>query len=393
MEDFTGRLCPHSEFCGGCVYQGIPYVEQLKQKENQVFALLQEENIHPEKVEPIEGCPAEARFQYRNKMEYTFGDLMKGGPLTLGMHRRKNFMSIETVDHCQLTDPDFNRILSYTLGFCVEKGYAKYHKKRHTGLLRNLLIRCGVRTKELLVSIVTSSDGVFDDKEWKDGLLSLSLSNTIVGISHTYNDRFADAVYCDRWENLYGRGYYREKISGLTFEVNLFSFFQTNVVAVERMYQEAVHLIPDFSGKKVFDLYCGTGTISQIMAESADSVLGIEIVQDSVDAAKRNAALNQITNCEFVCGDVFEVLSSRQDQADIIVCDPPRAGISGDAISKISSYHVPEILYISCNPKTLARDLRGFKMLGYEVSYLKPYDDFPMTKHVETVALMSRVRD
>lgn len=382
-------VCPHHEICGGCCYQGVPYEEQLKNKEGEVRGYFRDAGVTPGKFDPIEGCPMEYRYAYRNKMEYTFGDLVKDGPLQLGMHKKKQFMSVVTVDQCQLVDPDFNAILRYTLDFCKEKGYAKYHKKLHSGLLRNLLIRRGVRTHELLVSIVTSTESEFDAEGWKNGLLALPLNNKIVGISQTLNDVLADKVSCDKLNNLYGRDYYMEEIFGLKFQVNLFSFFQTNVEAVERLYREAIDLIDDFRGKRVFDLYCGTGTISQVMAKEADSVLGVEIVPESVEAARRNAQLNGLTNCEFVCGDVFKVLENRSDKPDVIVVDPPRAGMTPDAVNKIAAYGVPQIVYISCNPKTLARDLSGFKYLGYRTDYVKPFDNFPGTKHVETVALMS----
>ena len=422
-------LCPHSEFCGGCVHQGRSYEEQLAGKEEEVRRLFEKAGILPEQTDPISGCPEEYRFAYRNKMEYTFGDLVKGGELTLGMHRRKMFMSVVTVDHCQLVDPDFNRILRCTLDFCIARGYLKYHKKTHTGLLRNLIIRKGQRTNELLVNIVTSSQSEFDEAAWTKELLALPLENRIVGIMRTLNDGVADTVKCDELRQLYGRDYYMEEIFGLKFRVNIFSFFQTNVEAVERLYSRAIDLIDDFSGKNVLDLYCGTGTISQVMALKAGHVLGIELVQESVESARSNAAINGLDNCEFACGDAFEVLDSldlsgssavspagsseQQDPAagiaadtasrtgigtagrafsrpDVIVVDPPRAGMTPNAVNKIISYGVPQIVYISCNPKTLVKNLAQFTESGYEVKYVKPYDNFPMTKHVECVVLMSK---
>ncbi len=391
MTTLTTKVCPHSEICGGCSYQGVPYTDQLKNKEGETRRYFEEAGVIPERFDTIEGCPEDCRLAYRNKMEYTFGDLVKDGPIQLGMHKKRQYMSVVTVDQCQLVSPDFNKILRYTLDFCLERGYTKYHKKLHTGLMRNLIIRRGIRTHELLVSIVTSTETKFDAESWKDGLLALPLEDTIVGISQTLNDVLADKVTCEKLDILYGRDYYMEEIFGLKFQVNLFSFFQTNVEAVERLYREAIDLIDDFRGKRVFDLYCGTGTISQVMAKEAASVLGVEIVPESVEAARRNAELNGLTNCEFVCGDVFKVLENRADKPDVIVVDPPRAGMNPDAVNKIAAYGVPQIVYISCNPKTLARDLSGFKYLGYSVKYVKPFDNFPYTKHVETCVLMSRV--
>ena len=387
MADFK-ELCHHREFCGGCIYQGTAYSEQLKEKEKEVLRLLEAKGVTPEKIDSIEGCPS--AFCYRNKMEYTFGDFVKDGEMTLGMHRKKNFMSIVTVDNCQLVDPDFNIILKAVLDFSVEKGYTFYHKRSHSGLLRNLIIRKGVRTGELLVNIVTTSEEGFDEREFTEMLLSLTLTNKIVGVLRTYCDSLADAVVPDSLKTLYGRDYYMEKLLGLDFKVSAFSFFQTNVEAAERLYTEALALVDSFEGKKAFDLYCGTGTISQVLALKAKEVLGIELVEEAVDAATENAALNGLDNCRFIAGDVFKVLNEVSDKPDVIVVDPPRVGIQPKALDKIISYGVREIVYISCNPKTLTENLRYLDYYGYKCMYLKPFDNFPMTKHTECIALIER---
>lgn len=387
MADFK-EMCPHREFCGGCIHQGTAYPEQLKEKEKEVLRLLKDRGVAPEKIDPIEGCPS--AFCYRNKMEYTFGDFVKDGEMTLGMHRKKNFMSIVTVDNCQLVDPDFNVILKSVLAFAVEQGYTFYHKRSHSGLLRNLIIRKGVRTGELLVNIVTTSEEGFDEAGFTEMLLSLTLNNKIVGVLRTYCDSLADAVVPDSLETLYGRDYYMEKLLGLDFKVSAFSFFQTNVEAAERLYTEAIALVDSFEGKKAFDLYCGTGTISQVLALKAKEVLGIELVEEAVDAATENAALNGLDNCRFIAGDVFKVLSEVSDKPDVIVVDPPRVGIQPKALDKIISYGVKEIVYISCNPKTMAENLRYLDYYGYKCKYLKPFDNFPMTKHTECIALMEK---
>lgn len=387
MADFK-ELCPHREFCGGCIHQGTAYSEQLKEKEKEVLRLLQDKGVTPEKIDSIEGCPS--AFCYRNKMEYTFGDFVKDGEMTLGMHRKKNFMSIVTVDNCQLVDPDFNVILKSVLAFAVEQGYTFYHKRSHSGLLRNLIIRKGVRTGELLVNIVTTSEEGFDEAGFTEMILSLTLANKIVGVLRTYCDSLADAVVPDSLKTLYGRDYYMEKLLGLDFKVSAFSFFQTNVEAAERLYTEALALVDSFEGKKAFDLYCGTGTISQVLALKAKEVLGIELVEEAVDAATENAALNGLDNCRFIAGDVFKVLNEVSDKPDVIVVDPPRVGIQPKALDKIISYGVKEIVYISCNPKTMAENLRYLEYYGYKCRYLKPFDNFPMTKHTECIALLEK---
>lgn len=386
-------ICRDSKLCGGCSYQGVPYEEQLKNKEGETKSLLDRKDIRYGEFIEIE--PAPDRFGYRNKMEYTFGDMEKGGPMTLGMHRKKHFMSIVTVDECQLVHEDFNRVLRAVLDFVSSRGYSHYHKKTHKGLMRHLILRRGVRTGELLVNVVTSSEEGFDEEAFTSMILSLPLENRVAGVLRTINDRLADAVYCDELRVLYGRDYYEEEIMGLKFKVSAFSFFQTNVEAVEKLYSYAIGLIDDFESKKVFDLYCGTGTISQAMAKSAGEVVGIEIVEEAVRAAEENAAYNGIENCRFISGDVFEVLDSlpENEKPDVIVVDPPRVGISANALDKIIGYGVDQIVYISCNPKSLAENLYYMQYYGYEVRSIKPFDNFPGTKHVETVVLMSKVKE
>ncbi|MGN0658709.1 MAG: 23S rRNA (uracil(1939)-C(5))-methyltransferase RlmD [Emergencia sp.] len=393
MADFKEKalpVCDHDEFCGGCIYQGVPYEEQLSIKEGEVRQLFEEKDIRPAAFDSIEGCPEGFRYRYRNKMEYTFGDMVKGGPTCLGMHKKKNFMSIITVDHCQLVDEDFNRILRFTLDFAVERGYSHYNKKSHKGLLRHLIVRKGIRTGELLVNIVTSREEGFDEQAYVKGLTELPLDNRIAGVLRTLNDNIADKVTCEELKILWGRDWYMEEILGLKFKVSAFSFFQTNVEAVERLYSEALALIDDFEGKTAFDLYCGTGTISQVLALKAKKVLGVEIVEEAVEAAKVNAQLNGLSNCEFIAGDVFRVLQTVEEKPEVIVVDPPRAGMSLDAVEKIADYGVPQIVYISCNPKTLAVNLQQFSYLGYKVSYAKAFDNFPFTRHTECIVLLEK---
>ena len=390
-------LCRDYEQCGGCVYQGVPYEEQLNIKEDEVRGLLDAKSIHYGEFLPIQAAPS--RYAYRNKMEYTFGDEVKNGPTTLGMHPRGRFMSIITVDQCQLVHEDFNTILRATLDFVERKGYSHYHKKRHTGLMRHLIVRRGVRTGELLVNVVTASDGgaavggeVFDEAGYAEMIRNLPLENQVVGVLRTINDRLADAVYCDELRILSGRDYYNEEIMGLKFRVSAFSFFQTNVEAVENLYSYAVSLIDNFAGKDAFDLYCGTGTITQVLARKARTALGVEIVEEAVEVARQTAELNGLDNCRFIAGDCFKVLDSISDKPDVIVVDPPRVGIKNDALDKIIGYGVDQIVYVSCNPKSLAENLYYFQYYGYRVDSVKPFDNFPGTKHVECVVLMSKAK-
>lgn len=382
------EICRDSNICGGCVYQGVPYEDQLKNKFGEVRSLIDKKDIRYGELLDIE--PAPSRYHYRNKMEYTFGDMEKNGPTTLGMHKKKHFMSIITVDQCQLVHDDFNTVLRGVLDFVTEKGYSHYHKKNHRGLMRHLIVRRGVRTGELLVNVVTSSEEGFDEDAFVEMLKALPLENKLVGVLRTINDRLADAVYCDELRILDGRDYYMEEIMGLKFKVSAFSFFQTNVEAVENLYSYAIDLIDDFSNKTAFDLYCGTGTITQTLAKKAGKVIGIELVEEAVEAAKANAALNGLDKCEFIAGDVFEVLKTVEEKPDVIVVDPPRVGIKPDALDKIIGYGVEQIVYISCNPKTLTENLYYMQYYGYDVVSVKPFDNFPGTKHTEAVALLQK---
>ncbi len=335
-------ICPHDEFCGGCIYQELSYEEQRLLKAKEVLHLMEEKGVDLSMLEQpfslFDLIAAPKQYRYRNKMEYTFGDFIKDGEMTLGMHKKGNFMSIVTVDECQIVDEDFNLILKATLEFCRQKGYSFYHKKTHKGLLRNLIIRKGERTCEILVNIVTSSQNEFAEEEYADLIYRLPLSNTPIGVLHTINDNVADAVYIDEVRILRGRDYYMEKIMGLNFKVSAFSFFQTNVEAAERLYMDALAMLPAFEGKVVFDLFCGTGTITQALATKAKKAVGVEIVKEAVLAARENAMLNGLNNCEFIAGDVFDVLDQLRDKPDVIVVDPPRMGILPKTLDKIIGY-------------------------------------------------------
>ncbi len=383
------EICKHNENCGGCIYQEVPYQDQLVMKGKEVLRLLDEKKIGYLKYLGIEGSPK--RTAYRNKMEYTFGDEIKDGVMTLGMHKKGRFMSVVTVDDCQLVDPDFNMILKETLSFCNAKGYVHYHKKTHLGLMRNLIVRKGEHTGELLINAVTTSQSLFDGEAFAEMLLALHLNNTVVGVLHTINDNVADFAYCDKLNTIWGRDYYMEEIMTLKFKVSAFSFFQTNILAVEKLYTEALALIKDLEGKTVFDLYCGTGTITQTMALRAKKVIGVEVVEESVEAARENARLNGLENCEFITGDVLEVLDGIREKPDVIVLDPPRVGVHLRALEKILNYGVKQIVYISCNPRSLVENLSFAQEHGYRVISIKAFDNFPFTKHTEVVLLLERI--
>ncbi|EPZ60808.1 23S rRNA (uracil-5-)-methyltransferase RumA [[Clostridium] sordellii ATCC 9714] len=310
---------------------------------------------------------------------------MKDGPLTLGLHKKGKHIDIITVDGCFLVDDDFIKVLTSTVEFFNEKKLPYYRNMSHKGYLRNLVVRKGINTNEMMVNIVTSSQEDFDMTEYKEMLLNLDLKCELVSILHTINDGLADAVNCDELRVLHGRDYIQEELLGLKFKISPFSFFQTNTKGAEELYKIAREFVGEHNNKVIFDLYSGTGTIGQVMAEKAKKVYGIELIEEAVEAANKNAKLNGLTNCEFIAGDVAKTVNKLKAKPDIIIVDPPRPGVHKDAIRDIAGFNSKEIVYISCNPKTLVLDLVEFKHYGYEVEKVKLMDMFPNTPHVETV--------
>ena len=379
--------CLHFGFCGGCTYQNLPYDEQLAMKAAQVKALL-DEVCKNYVFEGIKESPR--RLAYRNKMEFSFGDEVKEGPLALGMHKRGSFYDIVTVEECKIVDADYGMILRCVLNYCEEEKLGFYHKRSHKGYLRHLLVRKGEKTGEILVDIITSSQLISDFSVLKERLLSLQLKGRIVGILHTYNDSLADVVQNDRTEILYGQDYFFEELLGLKFKISPFSFFQTNSSGAEILYQTVREYIGKTKDKVIFDLYSGTGTIAQILAPVAKKVIGIEIVEEAVKAARVNAGLNHLDNCEFIAGDVRKAIDLVNDKPDLIVLDPPRDGIHPKALQKIIGFGVEKMVYISCKPTSLARDLVVLQEEGYAVERAVAVDLFPGTYHVETIVLLQR---
>ncbi len=382
--------------CGGCSYQSMEYNSQLDMKKDQVKRLL-DQVCEAYQFEGILGSPVE--WGYRNKMEFSFGDEYKNGPLALGLHKKGSFHDILTVDDCQIVDKDFNQILRCVLDYASELGLSYYHKLSHKGYLRHLLVRKAVKTGEILINIVTTSQEEMEQTQTNDlfhplviKLKGISLMGSIVGIFHTYNDSQADVVKSDRMVNLYGNDYIFEELLGLQFKISTFSFFQTNSLGAEVLYNKVREYVGDTKDKRIFDLYSGTGTIAQLLAPVADKVTGVEIVEEAVDAARENAARNGLTNCEFIAGDVLKVIDElAEGKPDIIVLDPPRDGIHPKALDKIIDFGVDRIVYISCKPTSLARDLVILQAKGYKVEKVCAVDMFPETVHVETIVLMSRI--
>lgn len=379
--------CPHFGRCGGCAYQTLPYEAQLQLKASQVQALL----------EPVLGAgfpfegilPSPRQEGYRNKMEFSFGDESKGGPMTLGLHKRGSFYDILTVDGCRIVDGDYRQILRAVLDYFTEKEVPFYQKRQRQGILRHLVVRKGWKTREILILLVTTP-GYTVKEDFASRLLALPLEGTIAGILHGENGSVADVVQCDPLHQLYGRDFFYEELLGLRFRITPFSFFQTNSAGAEVLCQTARSFLGEIQGGTVFDLYSGTGTIAQMLAPAADQVIGVEIVAEAVEAARQNAAENGLANCRFVAGDVLKVLDTLTEKPQWLVLDPPREGVHPKALGKILSYGVERVVYISCKPTSLARDLAAFLAAGYRAERVQCVDMFPFTAGVETVCLLSR---
>ncbi len=445
IEDATPD-CPYFGVCGGCAYQTLSYENQLKLKEEMVKKLLDKAIPDDYEWEGILGSPDHEC--YRNKMEFTFGDEYKDGPLALGLHKKGSFHDILNVSGCKIIGEDWSKILDYTLEFFRERKVPFYHRMRHTGILRNLVIRQSKANGEFLINLVTTTQwGMYGSDEWDGtsdaigadrdladikvlkeyvvGLLELArdedFTGTIAGVLYTENDTLGDVVKSDRTVCLYGKDYITEEIMGLKFKISPFSFFQTNTKGCEVLYTKAREYIMSMksmsgesykvvgsndgdvgadakdegagvagSGKVVFDLYSGTGTIAQMMSEASGKVIGIEIVEEAVEAAKENAKLNGLTNCQFIAGDVLKAIDLVEDKPDVIILDPPRDGINPKALDKILAFGVREMVYISCKPTSLARDLEIITNRGYKVVKACAVDQFPRTSHVECVTLLQR---
>ena len=384
----TADVCPHFGRCGGCTYQSLDYSAQLELKEKQVKEILDNAINGEYQFDGIIGSPVNEH--YRNKMEFSFGDEVKDGELALGLHKRNSTYDIVTVDGCRIIHDDFCKILMCTLEYFKERNVRYLHKLTHEGYLRHLLVRRTYKTGQILVDLVTTTQETHDLEGWKKALLNLSLEGEIAGILHTNNDSLADAVVNDSTELLYGKAYIEEELLGLKFKISPFSFFQTNSLGAEVLYSKAREYMGTTKDKVVFDLYSGTGTIAQILAPVAKKVVGVEIVKEAVDAAVENARLNGLTNCEFIADDVLKALDNIEDTPDLIMLDPPRDGINPKALSKIIDYGVNNIVYISCKPTSLARDLQMLQERGYRVEKACLIDLFPGTYHVESVVLLSQ---
>ena len=383
-------VCSIFPACGGCMYQTMDYQAQVKMKAEQIQSIMDAAvDGYSYTFEGVKESPKE--FAYRNKMEFSFGDEYKDGPLSLGLHKKGSTYDVLTASDCKLVHEDMTQILSCVLDYFKERGVSYYKKMQHIGYLRHLLLRRGDTTGEILVNLVTTTQEEHDLAPLVEKLLALPVEGKIVGILHILNDSLSDVVQSDETKILYGQDYFYEKIMGLEFKITPFSFFQPNSRGAEVLYSTVREYIGDIHDMTVYDLFSGTGTIAQVLAPVAKQVIGVEIIEEAVEAAKENAERNGLHNCRFIAGDVFKVLDEIEEKPDVIVLDPPRDGIHPKALPKILDYGVENIVYISCKATSLARDLEMIQARGYRVVKCTAVDQFCQTVHVETVCLLSKL--
>ncbi|MBK7434861.1 MAG: 23S rRNA (uracil(1939)-C(5))-methyltransferase RlmD [Chitinophagaceae bacterium] len=392
-------FCGHFGICGGCKWQMLPYARQLQFKAQEA-----EQNMRRiGKVELPELLPiigADETVEYRNKLEFTFSnkrylttDEINDEASTslqnaLGFHAPRIFDKVIDIDHCYLMDPVNDAIRNTIRSHALEKGYSFYDIRQHTGWLRNIIIRY-CTTGELMVNICLNHDEENHRKELFDHLLKTVPQ--ITTLLYTINPKWNDSIYDLEPQVYFGKGYAMEKLGGLDFKISPKSFFQTNTKQAEKLYRVALDFA-GLTGKEVlYDLYCGTGSIGIFMSKQAKKVIGVEVVEDAVVDARENAALNGIAHAEFFAGDVIKVCNdeffARHGRPDVIVTDPPRAGMHEKLIQKLLEIAAPTLVYVSCNTATQARDI-GLLAERYRVEKVQPVDMFPHTHHIECVALL-----
>jgi 23S rRNA (uracil1939-C5)-methyltransferase len=381
--------CPYFGRCGGCRLQHMAYPAQLAYKAKQVADALQRlGGLTGIEVRPIIG--AEETFGYRNKMEFTVARSPKA-PLVVGLHEADRYDAVLDIERCLLQSDRMNALLAEARGFFAERGLTVYEQDTGEGLLRFLMLREGRHTGELMTNVVTSAPAVSELAPLAQRLQARDAGTTSVVMN--VNPKKASVAVGVEEHLLGGRDHIRERVGGLTFQVSASSFFQTNTRQAERLFDLVIDSAGLTGTETVYDLYSGTGAISLLLARRARWVYGIEVAQAAVDDAGLNAAANSITNCTFVCGEVRFVLPSliaKGVTAEVVVADPPRAGFHPKALHALITLGARRIVYVSCNPTTLARDLGELVRGGYRLEWVQPVDMFPHTPHIEAVARLER---
>jgi 23S rRNA (uracil1939-C5)-methyltransferase len=382
--------CSHYPACGGCRFQDLAYASQLEQKQAWVHDSLQRlAGIAEPPLDAIVPCEPEV-FRYRNKMEYSFAPGPEGP--VIGFHKAGRWDEVLDIQTCWLTTDLGNGIREAVRAWAIEEQLPAYDQTENTGYLRHLVLREGRNTGQVLVQLVTAPGEKFERGYLVDVLRRFP---EVASIHWSINDRPAEVTNLPT-ELLWGEEWIEEELSGLRFRVRPNAFLQTNSWMADKLYALAREAAQLSGNETVWDLYCGIGTIGLSMARDALTVWGIEVSEESVACALENAELNGITNAAFFAGNVGEVveeLLERSGAPDVVVVDPPRAGLAGKALKRLGAIGAPRIVYVSCNPTTLASDVKTLRdEYGYELKRVRPVDMFPHTPHVECVALLERAQ-
>ena len=395
--------CSHANVCGGCTWQHLPYTEQVKHKEQHVRDHMERiAHIDPDIVQQIVKCDSE--FYYRNKMEYSFGtkrwlteeeiqrdEYVDDTAFAAGLHAPGRFDKILNLKECHLQDPVSYQILDFVRNHCIQYQIPAFDTYKKEGFMRHLVIRNSHFTDDLMVNLVTFRDEPETVNQLKDELLKEFPQ--ITTIVNNVNDQ-PNPTAVGRFENvLYGPGFIVDKIGNHSFKIHANAFFQTNTRQAEKLYSVARDFAELDNGGHLFDLYCGVGTLSLYMADKADKVTGIEIVDVAIENARFNAQENDVENTEFVLGDMKDTFNDefldKNGRPDCVITDPPRSGMHPDVVEQLCNLDVNRLVYVSCNPSTMARDLKELKEF-YTIDAVQPVDMFPQTYHIEAVAKLTR---
>jgi 23S rRNA (uracil1939-C5)-methyltransferase len=384
--------CPHVERCGGCRFQELRYERQLEIKERLVRETLARiGGIEAPPVTAIVGAPE--RFHYRNKMEFSFQPDEAGAPV-LGLHERGAFDRIFALETCLLPSPLTVEIVRLTQRFAREHRWRAYHPRRHQGVVRFLAVRHLPNTDECAVHLVAASEKIEGLDAWAREVAAASPAVRTVTLM--INDSRAN-IAAGEERVLFGPGVIVERLSGLEFEVSGSAFLQTNSRQAEALYARALAAAALTGAECVLDLYCGAGTLTLLLARAASEAVGVESVPESIERARTNAQRNRVANARFELGESRAVLREwargerpRAPKPDVVVVDPPRAGLHARVVARVAELLPRRIVYVSCNPATLARDLKDFAARGYGLAEVAPFDLFPHTPHIECVALLTR---
>ncbi len=383
--------CKHFDTCGGCVWQFLSYEEQLKVKEQQVRDSVERlANLDGALVQPI--LPSEDPWFYRNKMEFSFGPGAENSAM-LGFYPPGYHFEVFDLEECFLQADWTAEIVKKVRDFVNEHKIPIYHSDTHEGLLKNLIVREGKNTGEIMLILVTST-GVF---EHRDAFVELFKNDPrITSIYWTTVYQVPGQPTWREGQLLWGKPTLSEILrlengQELRFEILPDAFFQTNTHQAERLYSETLKCADIQEQEVVYDLYCGTGTLGLFCAHKAKAVYGIEVNEAAVESARENAQLNKIGNASFFLGSVEERLKSLTEKPDVILVDPPRAGLGERVIEDCVAFGAKRIVYVSCNPTTLARDLKFFAQQNYQTKLVQPVDMFPQTHHIECVTLLEKM--